>query len=204
MNSNQISKNINKSEKEKEALEDWKKELIEKLSKDYYFKSTKKSSQMLYVVNIELFINYEKSISGEENTEFRRSISDLGTFKTGESFHIFEDKNISIEQLPKVFVLNKTNIEYFNNKNDSIISSASIGYFVNKILTLQIFKNTYCFFFLYETKKIRQGYLKIIDTKKEVEIIKELQREGINKFLKKNKKTLDENEFCFKNNDFYM
>jgi len=82
----------------------------------------------------------------------------------------------------------------------------SKGYFSYKIAVLKVFEKIYCFFFLDKNTNIRQGYLQIVDTSKEFQIISDLKNDGIFELLNKdeNKYEINDDSLLIKNDNYNL
>ena len=98
----------------------------------------------------------------------------------------FTEKNINIEDLPKIFVLNKDIWKKIKIEKYELNTIASFGYFYNNLLFLKVLENIYCFFFIDSKNRIRQGYIQINQMIMKIEdnFIKDFQEKGIIDFIK--------------------
>jgi len=184
-----------------EELSSWKAKLIKNLSINTYI------TEDLFIISNFWLINYEKFINNFDNkganpTNFGENFKFINDIVLG----FISSKNTNIEKLPKVFILNKSIWNSINKKNEQLNSIMSKGFFSFKIGVLKAFENLYCFFFLDNNIKIRQGYLQIIDTSKEFQIILDLKNDGIFEFLNKDKNKYEINDNCLliKNENYNM
>ena len=165
-------------EVQKEELIKWKKELKSNLSKNHYKK------EEFFLISKHWFERYKKFVL---NTNINLSESFKLDFEykdnNNELFSPFTDKKIEIEDLPKIFILNKTIWKNISKEYKDLSTIISVGEFSNELLTLKVFNSIYCFIFIDVNENFRQGYLEILDTKKEDKIIKDFRAKGIYKFL---------------------
>ena len=162
----------------KKELDNWKTELYFNLEKD-----TNKKEE-LFLISEYWLDNYEKYITrsieekGDDMEDLLEMINHNNIL-----LEIFSETDIKNEKLPKVFPLSKNCKKIMTL--DGINAISSIGYYDNHLLLLQILHQIYCFFFLDNKSRIRQGYLTIKNIKKEDNLIKDLKTQGVFKFMKK-------------------
>ena len=189
---------ISKIDKIKEELSSWKTKLIKNLSINTYI------TEDLFIISNFWFKNYEEYITnfGKEGAkkfdlEKNKGINSI-------ILGIISSQVIEIKKLPKVFILNKTIWETIKAENEQLNPIMSKGYFSYEIVVLKAFEELYIFFFLDSNNKIRQGYLQILDTDKEFQIISDLKNDGIFPFIKKDKKEINDNELLIKEKNYNL
>ena len=185
-----------KINEQKEELSKWKNELKNNLSTN----SPKKEE--IFLISKYWLDKYEKILSNKNANEVFNS--DENIIENNNSLlGSFAEKNIEIENLPKVFPLNK-NIWYYIQKesNNELNSLSSLGSYSNKLLVLKVLNNIYCFFSPDNKNQIRQGYLKIINIQEEDIIINDFHQKGVFEFIKKNQNEFDDTKFEISTNDY--
>ena len=185
-----------KINEQKEELSKWKNELKKNLS----INSVQK--QEIFLISKYWLDKYEKILSNKNVNEAFTSDDDI-ILNNNTILGCFTEKNIKIEDLPKVFPLNKNiwaNIQKENN--DELTSITSIGIYSNKLLVINVLNTIYCFFFLDNKSRIRQGYLNIINIQEENKIINDFHQKGVFEFIKKNQNELDDNKLEISTNDY--
>ena len=187
-----------KIDKQKEELSSWKTKLIKNLSINTYI------TEDLFIISNFWFNNYSEYIFnfGKEgakkfNLEENKGINNI-------VLSIISNQNIEIKRLPKVFILNKTFWNKIETEYEQLNSIMSKGYFSYEILVLKAFEKLYLFFFLDSNTKIRQGYLQIIDTSKEFQIISDLKNDGVFAFIKKDKNEINDKELLINNENYKL
>ena len=185
---------ISRINKQKEDLSSWKAKLIKNLSINTYI------TEDLFIISNYWFINYEKYISNIDNeganpSTFEEKYKYINDVILG----LIPSQDPKIDRLPKVFILNKAIWSNIKEGNEHLNSIMSKGYFSYKIAVLKVFEKIYCFFFLDNNKKIRQGYLEVVDTNKEFQIISVLKSDGIFDFINK-----DENKYEINDNSLLV
>ena len=187
-----------KIDKQKEELSSWKTKLIKNLSINTYI------TEDLFIISNFWFNNYSEYIFnfGKEgakkfNLEENKGINNI-------VLSIISNQNIEIKRLPKVFILNKTFWNKIETEYEQLNSIMSKGYFSYEILVLKVFEKLYLFFFLDSNTKIRQGYLQIIDTSKEFQIISDLKNDGVFAFIKKDKNEINDKELLINNENYKL
>ena len=187
-----------KIDKQKEELSSWKTKLIKNLSINTYI------TEDLFIISNFWFNNYSEYIFnfGKEgakkfNLEENKGINNI-------VLSIISNQNIEIKRLPKVFILNKTFWNNIETEYEQLNSIMSKGYFSYEILVLKVFEKLYLFFFLDSNTKIRQGYLQIIDTSKEFQIISDLKNDGVFAFIKKDKNEINDKELLINNENYKL
>ena len=187
-----------KIDKQKEELSSWKTKLIKNLSINTYI------TEDLFIISNFWFNNYSEYIFnfGKEgakkfNLEENKGINNI-------VLSIISNQNIEIKRLPKVFILNKTFWNNIETEYEQLNSIMSKGYFSYEILVLKAFEKLYLFFFLDSNTKIRQGYLQIIDTNKEFQIISDLKNDGVFAFIKKDKNEINDKELFINNENYKL
>ena len=187
-----------KIDKQKEELSSWKTKLIKNLSINTYI------TEDLFIISNFWFNNYSEYIFnfGKEgakkfNLEENKGINNI-------VLSIISNQNIEIKRLPKVFILNKTFWNNIETEYEQLNSIMSKGYFSYEILVLKVFEKLYLFFFLDSNTKIRQGYLQIIDTSKEFQIISDLKNDGVFAFIKKDKNEINDKELFINNENYKL
>ena len=187
-----------KIDKQKEELSSWKTKLIKNLSINTYI------TEDLFIISNFWFNNYSEYIFnfGKEgakkfNLEENKGINNI-------VLSIISNQNIEIKRLPKVFILNKTFWNKIETEYEQLNSIMSKGYFSYEILVLKAFEKLYLFFFLDSNTKIRQGYLQIIDTNKEFQIISDLKNDGVFAFIKKDKNEINDKELFINNENYKL
>ena len=187
-----------KIDKQKEELSSWKTKLIKNLSINTYI------TEDLFIISNFWFNNYSEYIFnfGKEgakkfNLEENKGINNI-------VLSIISNQNIEIKRLPKVFILNKTFWNNIETEYEQLNSIMSKGYFSYEILVLKAFEKLYLFFFLDSNTKIRQGYLQIIDTNKEFQIISDLKNDGVFAFIKKDKNEINDKELLINNENYKL
>jgi hypothetical protein len=190
---------ISRINKQKEDLSSWKDKLIKNLSINTYF------TEDLFIISNYWLINYEKYISNFDNEGTNPSTFEVKfNYINDVILGLIPSKDTKIDKLPKVSILNKdiwTNIKEENKQLNSIMSK---GFFSYKIAVLKVFENIYCFYFLDNNKKIRQGYLQIVDTSKEFQIISDLKNDGVFAFIKKDKNEINDKELFINNENYKL
>lgn len=187
-----------KIDKQKEELSSWKTKLIKNLSINTYI------TEDLFIISNFWFNNYSEYIFnfGKEgakkfNLEENKGINNI-------VLSIISNQNIEIKRLPKVFILNKTFWNNIETEYEQLNSIMSKGYFSYEILVLKVFEKLYLFFFVDSNTKIRQGYLQIIDTTKEFQIISDLKNDGVFAFIKKDKNEINDKELFINNENYKL
>ena len=187
-----------KIDKQKEELSSWKTKLIKNLSINTYI------TEDLFIISNFWFNNYSEYIFnfGKEgakkfNLEENKGINNI-------VLSIISNQNIEIKRLPKVFILNKTFWNNIETEYEQLNSIMSKGYFSYEILVLKVFEKLYLFFFVDSNTKIRQGYLQIIDTNKEFQIISDLKNDGVFAFIKKDKNEINDKELFINNENYKL
>ena len=173
---NSIDSAINE---QKEELKEWKKELENNLSKNTYRKEN------LFIVSKYWFDRYDNFVLNSNN-DLEESIEKNDEIKdnNNELFSAFTESTINVEELPKIFVINKNIWLNIRSKFNDLNTITTEGIFSNELLTLKILNSIYCFVFFDKKKKLRQGYIQILDIDDEGKIMENLREKGIFKFLK--------------------
>ena len=154
-------------------------------------------TEELFIVNNYWFNKYEEYISNLNEQELELSKFDENTdYMNNKLIDLFQNLKIPIENIPKIFILNKSVWNCIHNKNKILNSIMSIGYCSNNLIIMKVCDRIFCFFFLDKASQIRQGYLEIIKMEEENEILIDFQNKGIFKFINK-----DINDI---NNDFLL
>ena len=159
---------IKRIKKQKEAFNNWDKELKKELSEKQ--NNPKKTIQLYLIKNVWLK-NYIQIIFNGQNDSIS-SINSYKKFKMINNDYFF--KVTTIKELPRVYPLNQECwLNFIKNKEKELNFE---GKFYNKILFFKLLAlnkcNIYCFFFLDEINNIKQGYIKINQEDKKKEIIK--------------------------------
>ena len=183
--------NLTKIEEQREELTKWKITLSNYLSKEI------NEQEEVFVISKYWFDKYEKFIFQENIQNFSASKL-FYEYKenNNELFTHFTEKKILIQELPKVFILNKNIWSYIKNECDDLNAITSFGYFANKLLILQIYDLIYCFIFN-DKDIIRQGYIEIMKKENEHIIIEEFKKKGYFEFISYKNKIRDDQ--CKKN-----
>jgi len=187
--------------KQKEELSFWKNKLIKNLSINTYI------TEDLFIISNYWLINYEKYISNFDNEGINPPIFEEKFKYVNEVIlGLIPNKDTKIDKLPKVFILNKAIWNNIKEGNEQLNSIMSKGYFSYKIAVLKVFEKIYCFFFLDKNTNIRQGYLQIVDTSKEFQIISDLKNDGIFELLNKdeNKYEINDDSLLIKNDNYNL
>ena len=187
--------------KQNEDLSSWKTKLIKNLSINTYI------TEDLFIISNYWLINYEKYISNFDNEGTNPSTFEVKFNYINEVIlGLIPSKDTKIDKLPKVSILNKDIWNNIKEENKHLNSIMSKGFFSYKIAVLKVFENIYCFYFLDNNNKIRQGYLQIIDTSKEFQIISDLKNDGIFEFIKKNddKYEINDDSLLIKNDNYNL
>ena len=175
----------------KEELIFWKKNIFNILTDSI------NKTEELFIVNNNWFNKYEEYLSNLNEQELELSKFDENTdFMNNKLIDLFQNLKVPIENIPKIFILNKSIWNYIHNKNKKLNSIMLIGYCSNNLIIMKACDRIFCFFFLDKASKIRQGYLEIIKMEKENEILIDFQNKGIFKFINKNINDI--------NNDFLL
>ena len=192
---------ISRISKQKEDLSSWKTKLIKNLSINTYI------TEDLFIISNYWLINYEKYISNFENkganpSTFEEKFKYINEVILG----LITNQDTKIDKLPKLFILNKATWNNIREGNGQLNFIMSKGYFSYKIVVLKIFEKIYCFFFLDKNGKIRQGYLQIVDTSKEFQIISDLKNDGIFEFINKdkNKNEINDDSLLITNDNYNL
>ena len=170
-----------------EELKKWKNEIENKLSQNIFRK------EQLFIVSKYWFDKYEKIILGIKNeskdlTEFNEEIKE----NNNELFSSFIEKIIKIEELPKIYIINKdiwANIKIEYKDLSTILVE---GIFSNELLTMKVLNLIYCFIFLDKKGKLRQGYIKIYNKDEENKIMEKFREKGVFNFLKEHEMTIND------------
>ena len=189
----------NKIEDEKKELVNWKKKL------KYYLSINTYKQEEFFLISKYWLEKYKNNFLNFKLVR-RNSLAFLDEIKdnNNELFTPFTEKEIELSSLPRIFVINKTIWLNIKNENKELSAITAIGYFSNKLLTLQVLNLIYCFIFLDCKKQIRQGYLEIFKKEEEEKIIKEFKEKGFFEFIKKNKKEYSDNIINFKTEKYKM
>ena len=154
-------------------------------------------TEELFIVNNNWFNQYEKYLSNLDEKELELSKFDENTdFMNNKLIDSFPSLEDPIENIPKIFILNKSIWNYIYNKIKKLSSIMTIGYCSNNLIILKVCDRIHCFFFLDKLSQIRQGYLEIMKMEKENDVLIDFQNKGIFKFINK-----DINDI---NNDFLL
>ena len=187
-----------KIEKEKEELASWKNKLIKNLSVNSYITEDLFIISNFWFSNYkEYILNYGKEGAKQPNLEQNRCINSI-------ILGIISNQNIQIERLPKVFILNKAIWEGIKKENEELNPIMTKGYFSFKIVILRAFEKLYCFFFLDSNTRIRQGYLQIINTREEFQIISDFKNDGLFEFIKKEPNEINDNDLLINNENYKL
>jgi len=187
-----------KIEKEKEELASWKNKLIKNLSVNSYITEDLFIISNFWFSNYkEYILNYGKEGAKQPNLEQNRCINSI-------ILGIISNQNIQIERLPKVFILNKAIWEGIKKENEELNPIMIKGYFSFKIVILRAFEKLYCFFFLDSNTRIRQGYLQIINTREEFQIISDFKNDGLFEFIKKEPNEINDNDLLINNENYKL
>jgi hypothetical protein len=167
----------------KEELDLWKKNILNTLN-DSIFKN-----EVLFIVNNYWLNIYEKFISNLDDKElelkkFEEEFKN-NDYTNNKVLDSLEKFVIPIEKLPKVFILNKSAWDHIHNISKDLNSLMTTGYCSNNLISLKVYNNINCFFFLDKASQIRQGYLEIIKMEDDNKILIDLQNKGIFKFINK-------------------
>ena len=177
----------------REELTKWKNDLINVLLSNIFKKED------LFLITNYWFENYEKYLSDTNNVNYDFD-EKFGTINNDSL--IFSSYKISIEELPKVFVLNKNNWNLIQEENSQVISIMSIGTFLDNLLFLKISEKIHCFFFVDNKKQLRQGYLEITNMTMENLILNDILSNGILDIIKRNQEELNDNKLFINNKDY--
>ena len=162
-------------------------------------------TEELFIVNNNWFNQYEKYLSNLDEKELQLSKFDENTVfmnnKLIDSFPSLEDP---IENIPKIFILNKSIWNYIHNKIKKLSSIMSIGYCSNNLIILKVCDRIHCFFFLDKSSQIRQGYLEITKMEKENDVLIDLKNKGIFQFINKNINDINNDCLLIENNIYKL
>ena len=191
--------NQNLENREKIEFDEWTNNLLIKLTNNI------NSIEELFTISHYWFNKYVKSIL-ESNTDKCKIDNILEKLKddNNELFCQFTEKNVNIEQLPRIFVLNKNIWNNIIIQNYDLNTIVSLGHFYNNFLFLKILEKIYSFFFIYKKKEIRQGYLQINNIDIGDNFIKDFEEKGIIDFIKNKTKDLNEDKSIIPNNDKFI
>ena len=189
---------ISKIDKQKEELSNWKAKLLKNLSINTYI------TEDLFIISNFWFKKYDEYISNFGKEGAKQIHLEKDNCINNIILSIISNQNIEIKRLPKVFILNKTIWNNIKAENEQLNLIMSKGYFSFKIAILKVFEKLYCFFFLDNNTKIRQGYLQIIDTSKEFNIVSDLKNDGIFEFIKKENNEINDNDLLINNEKYKL
>ena len=170
----------------------------------YLLKNSLYKKEELFIISQYWFNKYIKYILDSDNND-KKLLENSVNLKddNNELFCQFTEEIINIEDLPRVFVLNKNIWNNIQKHNKQLNIIGAFGYFYNNLLFLKVLENIYCFFFIDSKNKIRQGYLQTNQVKIEDNLIKDFQEKGIIEFIKNNIKDLgDEKLKNSKDNEY--
>ena len=188
-------KDLKINEQKKEIIK-WQKDLEKKLN----IKTFKKEN--LFILSKYWFDRYEKYIFGIKNdsttpTELNRKFKE----NNNELYSSFTEKKIIIEELPKIYIINKNIWSNIKKEYTDLSVISAEGTFSNKLLTMEVSNLIYCFIFLDEKRKLRQGYIEILEKNGE-KIIDNFRKLGIFNFLKEENITIDDCKVIEKRKDY--
>ena len=186
----------------KKELHSWKNDILNILKDNIY------KTEILFLVNSYCFNKYEEFISNLDEQKLKLSKFDenikYNNYTNNKILDSFEKFDIPIENLPKVFILNKSVLNYIHNINEKFNSITSIAYCSNNLITLNICNRIHCFFFLDKASQIRQGYLEIKKIGNENEILIEFQNKGIFKFINKDINDINDDFLLIEDNTYKL
>ena len=191
MAENKKEENQNLINSQKTEIDIWKEYLKNMLTENI------NQIKELFIISQYWFNKYKyiKSFS-KKNGDKEKYNEILGGLKDDNNklFCQFTEKNVNIEDFPKIFVLNKDIWKKIKIEKYELNTIASFGYFYNNLLFLKVLENIYCFFFIDNKNRIRQGYIQINQMIMKIEdnFIKDFQEKGIIDFIKNNIKDLDD------------
>ena len=184
---------------QKEELNEWKKELENNLCKKTYRK------EHLFIVSKYWFDRYDSFVLNSNN-DLKKSIEKNDEIKNNnnELFSAFTESKINVQELPKIFVINKNIWLNIRNKFNDLNTITTEGIFTNELLTLKILNSIYCFVFLDKKKNLRQGYIQILDADNEEKIMENLREKGIFQFLKEKLTTIGDDTINKKTTKYHI
>ena len=100
-------------------------------------------------------------------------------------YKIFNANKIS--ELPPIFPLKEEYLKVFGINMEKENTIGTKVEFVNGVSVFKIKTNIYCFYFLDENNKLRQGYLQFYRENTEYEMINSLKNDGVKSFFEKYK-----------------
>ena len=192
---------IVKIKNQKENLSFWKNQLKNNLSINTYI------TEDVFIISSYWFIKYKEYIDSFDNEGANPStFEEKYKYINNIILDLISRKNTKFEKFPKVSILNKEAWNSIREGNDQLNSIMSKGFFSFKIVVLKVFENIYCFFFLDNNTKIRQGYFQIVDAVKEFQIISNLKNKGISDFINKdnNKYEITDKSLLIRNEDYNL
>ena len=185
----------------KDALINWKNEILTSLEQKIYYKKP------IYLIPQTYLDDFEKISANCPNNAI--DLSKNSIFKESNNLYaLLNSQNINIRNLPRIFPLNKHSYYYFkilvrNKDNNDIQDSKCFpGEFKEAYLEIAINQFLYLFYFNYNGH-IRQGFLKIKNPNLINDILFEFEINGPLFFIKnKTGKNINDIEFYSQNNDF--
>ena len=185
----------------KDALINWKNEILTSLEQKIYYKKP------IYLIPQTYLDDFEKISANCPNNAI--DLSKNSIFKESNNLYaLLNSQNINIRNLPRIFPLNKHSYYYFkilvrNKDNNDIQDSKCFpGEFKQAYLEIAINQFLYLFYFNYNGH-IRQGFLKIKNPNLINDILFEFEINGPLFFIKnKTGKYINDIEFYSQNNDF--
>ena len=162
-------------------------------------------TEELFIVNNNWFNQYEKYLSNLDEKELQLSKFDENTvFMNNKLIDSFPSLEVPIENIPKIFILNKSIWNYIHNKIKKLSSIKLIGYCSNNLIILEVCDRIHCFFFLDKSSQIRQGYLEITKMEKENDILIDFKNKGIFQFINKNINDINNDCLLIENNIYKL
>ena len=183
----------------KEELSKWENELLNSFSLNLF------KPEYLFLISDYWIVKYKKYISDKNN--INPTFEEKYNIVNNDSLSIIFDTEVSIKDLPKVFVLNKNNWDLIQKENSQVYIMMISGTFLDNLLLLNLSEKIYCFFFVYKKSKknqLRQGYIEIKNKKDEPLIMHNIKRKGILYIIEKNNKEINDNEICIENKDYII
>ncbi len=183
----------------KEEINLWKKNIFNILTDSI------NKTEELFIVNNNWFNQYEKYLSNLDEKELQLSKFDENTvFMNNKLIDSFPSLEVPIENIPKIFILNKSIWNYIHNKIKKLSLIKLIGYCSNNLIILEVCDRIHCFFFLDKSSQIRQGYLEITKMEKENDILIDFKNKGIFQFINKNINDINNDCLLIENNIYKL
>ena len=186
----------NKIKEQKIQLSNWKKNLLGHLSSKKYL------NRYSYLINEQWLINYMNKYLYENGESH---LKDFSKILNNIDLSIIKDsnKNLNLNKLPKLFVLNYYTYVTFQNNND-IENEKLKSIFNSKFLRIEIKELDFCIFFLDKNKHLRQGYLRIKQNFFLKMVIDDLDNIGFYEFIKRYNKEINDDELIITKDKFEM